>query len=292
VKRPEFVGETVRWSKAEQAAAGEATLAFFRKHKINVEGGWGNKENRPIFRVGITEGEYLALAAKHGFTLPEPVLLTFTDRPASARNQPLPPDVAKGIKLFARATQPVGPVEDTSTLVTVQLRSGCFRLKGDGAHVVFPLGYTLHRDAAGYLTFGAAGEKGNAKVGEEAKFHGILREVRDDALVREVRTACGEGRVVAVNALKSAAAERLQEREAQRRWLRRSLGESYGLSPRGIEAFIADCEKSMSVCREVPPPPPSGKPCPAGTSLKHGLCRTPQGHIRPLPAHLEPYAKL
>lgn len=292
-RRADFVAETVRWSLAEQAAAGEKTVAFFNRHEVRVDGGWGNKQNRPIFKVGITRAEYEALAKRHGFTLPEPVLLTFVERSGRDLNQPLPADVAKGIRLFARSFQPIGPVPDTMSMATVVLRDGCFRLKeGTQAHVVFPLGYTLHRDSEGFPTFGSARDRGNARVGEEARFHGLPAEVTDARLLAEVRSACGEGPVVAVSALRSVAFARQQERLDQRRWLRSHLKESYGLSQRGIEAFIADCESKMGgACRETPPPPAQG-PCPAGTKLSFGLCRTPQGHIRPLPAYLEPYAKL
>jgi hypothetical protein len=291
MQRPDFVGETVRWSKAEQEKAGLVMLAFFKRHRIAAEGGWGNAENRPVFQVGVTQNEFDALVQKDGFRVPEPVLLTFAERSAAEINGPLPPDIARGIRLFARQSQPLGAVPDVSRNVTVVLKDGCFRLKEGGAHVVFPLGYTLHRDAEGFLTFGSATDRGHARVGEEAQMHGIPFEVQDEGVVREVRAACGEGRVIAVNALKSAAAEGAREQARERRWTSQILRDDYGFSERGIAAYFADCKQRGVPCGFYPPPPP--RPCPAGTLPDRGQnCRDSAGRVRPVPEHLKPFQSL
>jgi hypothetical protein len=37
-----------------------------------------------------------------------------------------------------------------------------------------------------------------------------------------------------------------------------------------------------------PPPPPRGEPvCPPGTKATYGMCRTPEGFARPIPAWIE-----
>lgn len=42
------------------------------------------------------------------------------------------------------------------------------------------------------------------------------------------------------------------------------------------------------MCITIPPPPVARQEdCPAGTKLSFGLCRTPEGYIRPLPKWIE-----
>lgn len=295
-RNPDFVGETVRWSESELAAAMDVMIAFLRSEQVrNWSGGTGGASNGVEVKLPFTKAEWGALVARRKFKVPEPVQLVFEERSASEINGPLAPEIARGIRLFARSTSAVHAVPDIASHAKIVLRNGCFRVAGggaDGAHVLFPLGQKLFLDSGGYLAFGERESRGYARVGEMVEVHGTFAPVEEPKIVTPIRKACGPGRVVAITTPTSAQAERERDTAREHSWLRRRLPESYGLSPRATEAFIRDCAARFGGrCILSPPPPPIG-PCPAGTARKQGMCRTPEGHIRPVPGELQPYLKL
>ena len=67
----------------------------------------------------------------------------------------------------------------------------------------------------------------------------------------------------------------------------RFLREKYGLSEADARKVLEGCKarSGAGICFTTPPPPPppGGPSCPSGTKSVHGMCRTPEGHVRPLP---------
>lgn len=294
-RNPDFFGETVRWSEAELQAALEVMIAFLRSEQVRNWSGGTGASNRAEVQLPFTKAEWDALVARRKFKVPEPVQLLFEKRSASEINTPLAPPIARGIRLFARSTSAIAAVPDIASHAKIVLRNGCFRVAGggvDGAHVLFPLGQKLFTDTGGYLAFGEQEARGYARVGELVEVHGTFAPVEESRIATPIQKACGPGKVVAITAPTSAQAERTQAIANEHAWLRRSLPESYGLSKAAAEDFIRDCAARFGGrCIMAPPPPPIG-PCPTGTLRKQGMCRTPQGHIRPVPKELEPYLKL
>lgn len=287
---PRFRAVNVRWTEAQLQSAQERMFAFLSSERIAAMSGRGGLDFVEV-KVELTREEYEAAAARRGFTAPEQVVLSFAERNPAELNRPLPPAIARHVRYFARDLAPLGPVPSVQRSATVVLEDGCFRLADDSrALVVFPLGEQLFIDGEGYLAVGE-NKPGYARIGEAAVFGGVHRDVDHPRITEPLHKACGPGKVVAVNHLKSAAADRAQDIANDHAWLLRSLPESYGLTPAAARAFVRDCAAKWGGRCIMSPPRPAVQPCPEGTSLKHGMCRTAAGHIRPLPRELEPYVK-
>lgn len=290
-KHPRFFAESARYTERELRAAMDFMLRTFREERVILGGGIGNKRNRAVVEIAVTEPEFRALVARKGVTIPEPVELQFTaTRPASAINRPLAPEIARLVRIFPRDDRPVGALHDINSTVKVVLRDGCFRVDGgedDGAHVLFPLGAQLFLDGEGYLAFGEAETPGYARVGETIVTPGTIGEVTAPALTAPIRKACGPGKVVKVHAMRSSAAESAQQAVLANAEALRHFRDQYGLSEPVARKALERCkaQTGFATCLLPPPapPPPGGPNCPAGTKATFGMCRTPEGYIRPIP---------
>lgn len=285
---PRIRAATARYSMAELSAALDFMMETFRDDRIVMGGGYGNKQNRTTIEIAITEQEFRELVKRKGVTIPEAVKLSFRARaPARDINTPLPANIAPLVRIFARDDRPIGAVNSINSMAKVVLQDGCFRSPDNGnAHVLFPLGAQLFVDRENYLAFGTAESPGYGRVGEELIFMGSIGEVTAPELTGPIHAACGTGKVIKVNATRSAAAERAQDQVSTNHNALRELQESYGLTMAQATRALEKCKRQagFGTCLTSPPPPVARQEdCPAGTKLSFGLCRTPQGHIRPLP---------
>lgn len=289
---PRFVGTEAKYTNAELAAALDFMMTTFRDDRVIMGGGYGNKENRAVIEIAVTEEEFRELVERKGVAIPDAVKLEFFAKaPARAINRPLAPAIARLIRIFPRDDRPVGAVNSINSFAKVVLKDGCFRSPDNGdALVLFPLGAQLFVDGEQYLAYGERGTPGYARVGEEIVFMGSIAEVTASELVAPIHAACGPGKVIKVNAMRSAAADRAQFSVSSNRSALIELQRSYGLTEAQALRALEGCKRQTGTgtCLTTPPPPVARKEdCPAGTSLSYGLCRTSQGHIRPLPNWLQ-----
>lgn len=293
VRHPRFVAVDVGYSKDELKAALDFMLETFGDERVIAGGGIGGKSGRADVRISVPEEEFRALAAKKGVAIPDAVRLEFPVKtPASAANRPLPPEIARLVRIFPRHDRPLGPVPDTSRIVKPVLRDGCFRLADqDDALVLFPLATQLFIDRDGYLAFGEKEVPGYARVGEKVEFHGVPTEITAPELVAPIHAACGAGKVVMINRPTSAAAVGAQNIVDTNAQAERHFRENYGLPAAVARHAVERCKavQGHAACliTPPPPPPPGGAKCPAGTKAIHGMCRTPEGFIWPLPKWVE-----
>jgi len=292
-RNPRFLATDVRYSRADLKAAMEFMFDTFGKDRVIQSIGIGSKSNRAEVEITVPPDEFWSLVAKKGVKIPETVKLNFrTQTPAAAVNTPLPPDIANLVRIFPRDDRPVGVVEAIESRANIVLNDGCFRVSGgnhDGAFVLFPLGAQLFVDSEGYLAFGTEERPGYARVGEEIVTPGVIHEVVAPELVNPIRTACGPGKVVNVNGMSSASAGREQMAVTSNANALRWFTDFYGLTDAQANRALEQCKKNFGggMCATTPPPPHMpNEPCPAGTSLSGGLCRTPDGYVRPLPEWL------
>lgn len=291
---PHFRAGRAGYTNAELAAALDFMMETFREERIIMGGGYGNKENRATVEIAIPEEEFRELVARKGVEIPDAVRLVFrASAPAADINQPLPAKIASLVRVFHRDNRPVGAVNSINSYAKVVLRDGCFRSpdKGD-AHVLFPLGAQLFEDSEGYLAFGSHETPGYARVGEEIVFMGSIAEVDAPELVDPIHAACGPGKVIKINGMRSAAAERAQDQLSTNANALRTLKQMYGLSDSQASAALDKCKRQagFGTCLLSPPRPMRDGECPPGSSLSGGLCRTPEGYIRPLPEWLSEFA--
>lgn len=287
-KNPSFVAATGRYTNAELKAALDFMMNTFLPDRVIAGAGYGNKQNRAEIDINVTEAEFQALAATKGVKIPDAVQLHFTAmRPASVINRPLPPEIAPLVRVFPRDDRPIGMLNSILSRAKVVLRDGCFRSPDqDNALVLFPLGAQLFIDDAGYLAFGEEEAPGYARVGEEVVFPGSIAEVTAPELLRPIHAACGPGKVIKVNGMRSAAADRAQGAVTDNANTLRQLQQMYGLSDPLARKALDACKKRSGFgnCLLTPPSPVARQvDCPAGTKLSSGLCRTPGGFVRPLP---------
>lgn len=294
VRDPRFRAAKADFTDEQLRAAMDFMLATFREDRVIMGGGTGGKENRAVVKLAVAEPEFRALVARKGVTIPQAVELRFrAGPPASAINRPLPPSIAPLVRIFPRHDRPLGAVPDTSSSVKVVLRDGCFRASGsrvDDALVLFPLGAQLFIDREGYLAFGEREVPGYGRVGEEVEFHGVPEEVNAPELIGPIHAVCGAGKVVRINGMRSFAAGQAQQIVETNARALRDLREMYGLPEADARKLLERCKAHVGggVCLLSPPPPVMRhEACPAGTKLSGGLCRTPQGIIRPLPKWLQ-----
>ena len=215
----------------------------------------------------------------------------------------IPKRLAGSIRLFARL-QPV-PVSNElvisdllpppQNIGRIVLRDGCFHLDEPGdPHVVFTVGARLFLDAQGYLAVGQGAESDiRTRVGEPMHWEGKPRRLDDKAMLARIHERCGAGPAQVLGPLQSL-----------------SLGQAFedGMSATRLAAMYGlpwkDALERIRACRErlshgpngarvemvgtpcgITPPPPVADPasCPKGTKLSGGLCRTPEGAVRPIP---------
>lgn len=311
-RHPQFFGKTVRWSEAQLMADMKFVMKAFAADRVIQGAGIGGSGNAVTLDVNVPEPEFRALVARKGIKLPESVVLRFNAAPvvplgmpdSAALNQPLPAEIARRVRIFPRDDRPDGILISMNSRSKVVLRNGCFRLANHGdALALFPLGAKLFVDVQRYLAFGDTPRPGYARVGETIEFQGGTGAVTTPALVAPIHAACGPGRVVKVTAMNSAAARDKQaQRDAEINALR-TLRDSYGLSAGQAQralAFLAEWQARQPrqilpggiaalpvpptmIVNAPPPPPGMNRSCPPGSKPSFGLCRTPDGHLRPLP---------
>jgi hypothetical protein len=244
-------------------------------------------------------------------------LLGAPARPLLASAEPDPPGpstltnapaVGASVSGFVRLLARLGPVPPSTGLQThnldippslfgtIILRNGCLKLSAPGEpHVVVPAGTKLYLDSDGYLTLGvlANGEATNPRLGEPAWWtEGFERSMEAGALER-IRAICGPGPVKVVGLAQSVSASQA----AADGHAARNIVNMYGLPWKAALEKVRSCRKRLAEGRQVEPermienpcgstpPSPVADPrsCPAGTTFRGSLCRTPEGHIRPIP---------
>lgn len=214
------------------------------------------------------------------------------------------PEVAERIKLFARSIPPPATGELVLTTLeahppqfaTVILRDGCLRLKQPGEpHAVFAPGTRLYIDDAGYLTIGnpANDPALDARVGELLWWGGGVTRVANEDTASQLRERCGPGAVKLLGFTSSAAASQAEGDGLAAA----NFDQMYGVGWKAALAYVRQCRERMqrslgssarpmvfNICGSTPPSPVANPAaCPAGTSLSGGLCRTADGHVRPVP---------
>lgn len=312
---PRFLAKTVRWSEADLKAAADFMWKTFKDDRVLQSTGIGTNEVET--RISVSEDEFRALAERKGVAIHEAVKLVFgaapvvplvnPPRPASKDVQAVPLKIAPMIRIFPRDDRIPEALNSINSTLKIILKDGCFRAADQGdALVLFPYGARLFVDSAGYLAFGLGETPGYARVGERVIFMGSINEVKTSSLVDPIHAVCGPGKVIKAEALESESAQSLQNAvEGEVRAIRR-LQEAYGLSaPQARRAFDWLGKRQAAQPRQrfgggtiTPPPPPSAildspprpvekaSDCPPGSILSFGLCRTPEGWLRPIPEWL------
>ena len=307
---PRFVGRTVRWSQAELLKAQRFMHDMFNADRAIASSGIG-AENHVTVNVAISRAAFEKLVRTRGVTIPPQVKLNFDAAPvapiaggAPGSDPAVPADIARHIRLFPRDDRPGGIPHAINSQVKLVLKDGCFRAADrDDALVLFDIEARLFVDGEGYLSVGTTGRPEAARVGERVEFAGSIGPAESPNMVRRIHAACGPGKVIKLNPLASAAASRAQSALDQKVRAIRLLSESYGLSEAQARRAIdwLDARERARPPQRLPdgtamprppgwatvtaPPRPveSDADCPAGSSLSFGMCRTPDGHLRPIP---------
>ena len=233
----------------------------------------------------------------------------FPDPPGAATltGEPLVAAQAAGlIRLFPRLA-PVPPsdelvtfdlVEASPVFGTIILRDGCLKLAEPGEpHAILPAGTKLTIDSEGFLTAGvsANGEATNPRIGEPAWWPEAFRpRAADAAAVARIRATCGPGAVIQIGPAQSLAASQSAADGAAARNIVNMYGLPFTTALTKVRACRIRLGRNSGIdpqrmitnpCGSTPPSPVADqRSCPAGTTLSGGLCRTPEGHIRPIPA--------
>ncbi len=260
---------------------------------------------RPTRGMSIGRGGFGTILSAPGRLLIPSLSPPAFGEPTLADEPPVAEEVAGLVRLLAR----LAPMPPSDRLVnfnaeepspqfgTIILRDGCLKLAGPGEpHAVLPAGTKLHLDDDGYLTAGiiANGAATNPRLGEPAWWPGEIRLPADATAVARIQAKCGPGAVRIVGLAQSVSASQAAADGAAAR----NLVDMYGLPWAAALSRVRTCRTRLAQdsgigplkmidnrCGSTPPSPVADpRSCPAGTSLTGGLCRTPTGHIRPVPA--------
>lgn len=260
---------------------------------------------RPTIGMSIGAGGFGTIATAPARRLapsrqqPATVASTLTGAPA------VPQQVSGLVRLLARVT-PVVPSR-ARTLHTlaipprqfgrIMLRDGCLRLDEPGEpHVVLPSFARLYIDEDGFLTISAPANSAetNPRIGEPASWEGDDRRPLEAGAAARIRARCGPGAVRLVGHAQSVAAGQA----AADGTAARNLVDMYGLPWASALAATRRCRVQLArnggidplkmietPCGSTPPRRVADpRSCPPGTRFRGGLCRTPEGHVRPVPA--------
>ena len=308
---PRFLAKTVRWSERDLKAASEFMWKTFKDDRVLQSTGHGRNEVEA--RISVSEAEFRELVKRKGVIIPEPVNLVFGSAPVVRLVNPpiaadkdtvaVPREIAPLIRIFPRDDRVPEALNSINSTLKIVLKDGCFRAADQkDALVLFPYGAKLFIDSAGYLAFDSEEKRGYARVGETVIFMGSIGEVKTSSLIDPIHAVCGPGRVIKAEGLESALARGLQnsvDSEAQSiRQLQAEYGLNAGQAMRANAWFNKRQRQRFDDGSMAPPPPPisiRGAPprpvenasdCPRGSRLSYGLCRTPEGWLRPVPEWL------
>lgn len=222
-------------------------------------------------------------------------------RPVTA----VPAAMLAGIRALFRLVPPPPVKRDELVVTTLErtvstgrliLARGCFRLdNANGPLAVFPPGTRLGL-VDGYLMVGPPGlpPELSARVGEHLFWEGPAITGFDEASRRRMAAACGPGPAQTVFPASATVQQARNEGLAAS-----ELADRYGVPwdealesvrrcrARGEQSFpgLRGAPLVDIPCGSTPPRPVASQAdCPPGTKLSGGLCRTPEGHIRPIPA--------
>lgn len=312
---PRFLAKTVRWSEVDLKAASEFMWKTFKDDRVLQSTGHGR--NEVTARISVSESEFRALVRRKGVIIPEPVDLVFgsapvvplVNRPVTADKDTVavPRKIAPLIRIFPRDDRVPEALNSINSTLRIVLKDGCFRAADQGdALVLFPYSAKLFIDSAGYLAFGSEEKPGYARVGESVIFTGSIGEVKTPSLVEPIHAVCGPGKVIKAEGLESASARGLQDAVDSKAQSIRRLQAEYGLdAAQAMRAYNWLGKRQAALPQQrfedgtlAPPPPPdatlnapprpveNASDCPEGSRLSYGLCRTPEGWLRPVPKWL------
>lgn len=259
---------------------------------------------RPTRGASIGRGGFGTILSAPGRELVPSPLQPVRAGPALADEPPVPGQVAGLVRLLARLAPVPPPNERIMTTLqepmqhfaTIILRDGCLKLAEPGEpHVIFPAGTKLYIDDKGFLTVGVLmnGLATNPRLGELAWWEGRTRLRIDAGAIARVRAKCGPGAARLIGLAQSVTASQAAADGAAAR----NLVDMYGLAWTTALAKVRGCRERLArnsgidplkmivnPCGSTPPSPVADpRSCPSGTSFRGGLCRTPEGHIRPIP---------
>lgn len=217
----------------------------------------------------------------------------------------IPPTVLAGIRALFRQVPQRPPSRPDRLIVTTLERNvstgrltlvrGCFRLNGPGGPLaVFPPDARLGL-VDGYLMVGPPGLPPglSARVGEHLFWEGRAAANFDEPSRRRIAAACGPGPARTVVPASATVQQALGDGFAASDFSRR-----YGIAWDEALDRVRQCRERAeqglpglrgaplvdNPCGSAPPPPVMDQAdCPPGTKLGAGLCRTPDGHVRPIP---------
>jgi hypothetical protein len=221
------------------------------------------------------------------------------------RFETLPVAMAGGIRALFRQVPRPPPERDEPMMMTLErnvssgrllLVRGCFRMNSSkGPLIVFPPGTTVGL-VGGYFMVGPPGfpPELSARVGEHVFWEGKAMTGFDEPSRRRIAAACGPG--PAQTAVPASATVQQARNDG---FAASNFAERYGGSWEEALKRVRKCRERLeqslpphphrgpvtdNPCGSAPPPPVADPAnCPAGTKLSGGLCRTPEGYIRPLP---------
>jgi hypothetical protein len=217
-------------------------------------------------------------------------------------NPAIDPALAARVRAVARVVPlPVSDELITITLeapqrhfATIVLQGGCLRFDAPGApHVVLPPGTRLVADDKGSPAIVHADGSG-ANIGEQVWWEESSAALSRNGALGRLRAECGPGEPVYGGFMQSV----VRSRERADDDAARRFSDTYGVP-------LKDARKRMRACRERIDLGPGGDParmienpcgmappalvqnprsCPPGTTHRGGLCRTPEGFVRPIPS--------
>jgi hypothetical protein len=219
--------------------------------------------------------------------------------------QPVPAKMLAGLRALFRLVPRPADELDRMMVTTLERRvgsgrlvlvDGCFRLDGrTGPIAILPPG-TILGLSKGYLMAGPPGlpPELSARIGEHVFWEGDTIRNFDAASLARVKQHCGSGDVQLVRPQSATVQQARNDGHAAS-----NFADRYGVPWRDALQRVRRCRERLeeslpeprngapmvdNMCGSTPPSPVLDPDyCPPGSTLSGGLCRTTEGHIRPVP---------
>ena len=200
-RNPRFKARWSRYTSGELRALSKPWIDRFEKERLFTGYGMNARQGTADIDMIVSEGEFAAIAARHGWgKVPAFLRLKFDTAPAGAA---VDPRIGKGVRLFPQADRNLGIIHMAGFSGRIALRDGCFIVDqpgspGTSSLAYFPREVGLYLDPQGYLALRTRAREPRhlGRIGESFSWAGPIGVNEEMPMVRELRARCGNAPLI------------------------------------------------------------------------------------------------
>lgn len=168
-----------------------------RKHRLVLAGETSAIGGYAQLFLGVSEAEYIAIAAREGWRVPEQIRLKFA--PSLDAVQAVAPELRPLVRVFARAQRVIAVDFATARNDVLVLRDGCFRVgaAADAPLALFGRNIVLALDQEGFAEVRSLTDPDDrGRVGEWRVEGASALAIEGEPGFKDLRERCGSGPIL------------------------------------------------------------------------------------------------